>query len=119
MAAWGELGVCRKGDVLGLACRVHRDPRHVLRPKCTGLMGDAQAFGQKPIELAPEPLAPVRKVQALMRKAVSKESSAGKELEIRIVYPALARALVREPVNVLSKQKPDDKAHRDSGPASL
>ena len=52
-----------------------------------------------------------------MRKAVLKESSAGKELEIRIVDPALAHALVREPVNVLLKQKPDGKARRDSGPA--
>jgi hypothetical protein len=41
----------------------------------------------------------------------------GEILEIRIMDPALAHALVRQPINVLEQQKPDHEAGLDPGPA--
>ncbi len=86
-----ELGVRREGYVLRLNRGVHRDARHILGSDRACLVGDAQAFGEKQIELACEPFAPMRQVRALMRKAVLEELLSGEILEIGIVDPAFAR----------------------------
>src|SRR6202012_3217756 len=44
---------------------------------------------------------------------------AGEELEIRVRDPALANALIRQPVNVLEQQQPDHEAGLDPRPAAL
>lgn len=54
-----------------------------------------------------------------MRKGVLEELFASEELEIRVVDPALANALIGQPVNVLEQQQPDHEAGRDPGPAML
>src|SRR5438309_1516351 len=58
-------------------------------------------------------------VRALVREGVLKELLAGEELEIRVVNPALANALIGQPVSVLEQQQADHKPGLDSGPAIL
>ena len=56
-------------------------------------------------------------VGALVWKGVLEERLAGEVLEVRIVDPALADALVGQPVDVFEQQQPDHEAGLDAGPA--
>ena len=56
-------------------------------------------------------------VGALVRELVLEELRAGEVLEIRIIDPTLAHLFVRQRVDVLEQQEPDDEAGRDPGPA--
>src|SRR5206468_2932991 len=58
-------------------------------------------------------------VRALVREGVLKELFAGEELEIRVVNPALANALIGQSVSVLEQQQADHEPGLDSGPAIL
>ena len=51
-----------------------------------------------------------------MREAVLEELLPSEELKIRIMHPALAHALVGQPIDVLEQQQPDDEAGLDPGP---
>ena len=51
-----------------------------------------------------------------MREGVLEKLFAGKELEIRVVDPALAHPLIGQSVNVLEQQKPDHEAGLDTRP---
>jgi hypothetical protein len=62
-------------------------------------------------------LAPVAEIRALVRKLMLEELFPGEVLEIRVMHPALAHALVGQPVNVLEQQKPDHEAGLNPGPA--
>jgi hypothetical protein len=53
-----------------------------------------QALGQEKFQLVAETLAPMAQVGALMGELVLEELLAGEVLEIRVVDPALAHALV-------------------------
>lgn len=57
-------------------------------------MRQAQALGQKQVELAAEPLAPMAQAGALVREGVLEKLLAGEVLEIRVIDPALANAFV-------------------------
>src|SRR5271157_6320296 len=63
-----ELGVGREGDRLGLHGRVHRDSLKVVRAQRAGRMRHPQALGEQELQLAAEPLAPMREVRALVRE---------------------------------------------------
>ena len=89
-----QFGVGRESDGLGLHGGVHRHPLEVTGAQRAGLMRQAQALGQEQIELAAQPLPPMAQVRALMRERVLEEHLAGEVLEIRIIDPALAHALV-------------------------
>src|SRR5258705_6214911 len=58
-------------------------------------------------------------VRALVREGVLEELFTGKELEIRVVDPALAHPFIGQPVNVLEQQQPDHEAGLDARPAVL
>ena len=76
-----------------------------------------QALGQQQLQLVAQPLAPVAEVRALVRKLVLEELFPGEVLEIRVMDPALADALVGQPVDVLEQQQPDHEAGLDPRPA--
>src|SRR3954466_14295643 len=84
-------------------------------PRNAGLVRHPQALGQQRLQLVAEPLAPMAQVRALVREGVLKELFAGEELEIRVVNPALANALIGQPVSVLEQQQADHKPGLDSG----
>jgi hypothetical protein len=65
-----------------------------LTPHEAGALRQAQALGQEQIELAAQSLPPMAQVGALMRELVLEERLAGEVLEIRIIDPALAHAIV-------------------------
>ncbi|MGY4600465.1 hypothetical protein ACVWXL_008211 [Bradyrhizobium sp. GM22.5] len=48
-----------------------------------------------------------------------KELLPGEELEIRVMNPALANALIGQPISVLEQQQPDHEPGLDPGPAIL
>ena len=103
---------------MALGCTViDRDPLEVPGPQRTAFVGNPQAFGQQQFKLVTQPLAPMAQVRALVRERVLEELFPGEVLEIRIVDPALADALVGQPVDVLEQQKPDHEAGLDPGPA--
>src|SRR3974390_563300 len=112
-----QLGVGRKSDGLGLHGGVDRDAGQVLSPQRAALMRYPQALGQQKLQLVAEPLAPMAEVRALVRKLVPEGLFAGERLELRVMDPALAHALVGKPINVLEQQKPNHKAGRYPGPA--
>jgi len=112
-----ELGVGREGDGLGLNGSVHRHPLEVARPQRTGLVRDPQALGQQKLQLVAEPLAPVAEVRTLVRELVLEKLKAGEVLEIRVIAPALTDAFVRQAVDVLEQQQPDDETALDPRPA--
>src|ERR1700694_573897 len=56
-------------------------------------------------------------VRAFVRELMLKKLLASKVLEVRVMDPALAHALVGQPVNVLEQQQPDCKPRRDPRPA--
>ena len=112
-----QLGVGREGDGLGLHRGVDRDPLEVLGAQRAGLVRHPQALGQQQLQLVAEPLAPMAQVRALVRERVLEELLAGEVLEIRVIDPALAHALVGQPVDVLEQQQPDHEAGLDPGPA--
>jgi len=80
-------------------------------------MCHAQALGQQQLQFAAQPLAPMAQVRALVRELMLEELLAGEILEIRVMDPALAHALVGEPVGVLEQQQTDREAGLDPGPA--
>src|SRR3954466_5844856 len=88
-------------------------------PRNAGLVRHPQALGQQRLQLVAEPLAPMAQVRALVREGVLKELFAGEELEIRVVNPALANALIGQSVSVLEQQQADHEPGLDSGPAIL
>src|SRR3954469_24389965 len=88
-------------------------------PRNAGLVRHPQALGQQRLQLVAEPLAPMAQVRALVREGVLKELFAGEELEIRVVDPALAHALIGQPVSVLEQQQPDHEPGLDPRPAVL
>jgi hypothetical protein len=73
-------------------------------------VGYAQALGQQKFQLIAKPLAPIGEVQALVREAVLEELFPGEVLEIGVVDPALAHALVGQGVDVLEQQQPEHEA---------
>src|SRR5262245_51971487 len=81
--------------------------------------GPPQALGQQQFQLVAEPLAPMAQVRTLVRESVLEELFAGEELEIRVMDPALAHALIGQPVNVFEQQQPDHEAGLDPRPATL
>ena len=89
-----QFGVGRESDGLGLHGGVHRHPLEVKGAQRAGLMRQAQALGQEQIELAAQPLPPMAQVGAFMREVMLEERLAGEVLEIRVIDPALAHALV-------------------------
>ena len=111
-----QLGVGREGDVLGLHRGVDRDPRQVPGPQRAALVRHPQALGQQQVELVAQPLAPMAEVGALVREGVLEELLAGEVLEVRVVDPALADALVGQPEHVLEQQQADHEAALDAGP---
>src|SRR3954471_5469000 len=58
-------------------------------------------------------------VRAFVRESVPEKFFPGEELEIRVVNPALANALIGQPVSGLEQQQADHKPGLDSGPAIL
>src|SRR3954454_17257899 len=84
-----------------------------------GLVRHPQALRQQQLQLVAEPLAPMAQVRALVREGMLKELLAGEELEVRVVNPALANALIGQPVSVLEQQQPDHEPGLDPGPAIL
>src|SRR3954465_13222571 len=58
-------------------------------------------------------------VRAPVREGVLKELFAGEELEIRVVNPALANALIGQSVSVLEQQQADHEPGLDPEPAIL
>ena len=111
-----ELGVGREGDRLGLHDRVHRDPLEVLHAQRAGRMRDPQALGEQELQLAAEPLAPMREVRALVRKGVLEELLSGEVLEIGVAHPALAHLFVGEREDVLEQQQPNHEPGLNPGP---
>ena len=74
-------------------------------------------LGQKQLQFVAKALPPVAQVRALMREAMLEELLTGEVLEIGVINPALAHALVGQPVNVLEQKEPDHKPGLDPGPA--
>src|SRR5262249_42951897 len=79
----------------------------------------SQAHGQEKFQLAAEALAPMAQVRALVRKLVLEELLSGEVLEVWIIDPAFAHALVGQSVNMLEQKKPDHKLCRNSRPATV
>ena len=52
-------GIAREGDVLGLHRGIDADPGQVALVQRSGVMGDAQAFGQQNAQAIADPLAPM------------------------------------------------------------
>lgn len=111
-----QLGVGGVGDVLGLHRGVDADALQVTGLHGAGVVGDAQALGEQQLQLVAEALAPVRQPGALVAQLVLEEALAGEVLEIGIVHPALAHALVGQRVDVLEQQQAQHVAARDPGP---
>ena len=107
-----ELGVGRKGHVLGLHRGVHRDPGQVALRQGARVLGDAQALGQQDLQTIADALPPMAHAGALAGQLVLKEALAGEVLEIGIVHPAFPELLIRERVDVLQHEHADHKAHR-------
>lgn len=80
-------------------------------------MHDPQALSQQQLQFIAQALAPVAEVRALVWELVLEELFPGEVLEIRIMDPARAHALVGQPIDVLEQQKPDHEAGLDPGPA--
>ena len=75
-----------------------------------------QALGQQQVELIAQPLAPVAEVRALVQEAVLEELFPGEILEIRVMHPALAHALIGQAVDVLEQRQPNHEAGLDPRP---
>ena len=114
-----ELGVGREGDVLGLHRGVDRDPRQVLGTQGFCLMGNPQALGEQQLQLGAEPFPPMAQVRALVRERVLEELLAGEVLEIGVVDPAIAHALVGQSEDVLEQKYPNHEPGLDPGPPLL
>jgi hypothetical protein len=56
-------------------------------------------------------------VRAFVRELMLEKLFPGEVLEIRIIDPALAHALIGQPINPLEQQQPDCKPRRNPGPA--
>src|SRR5262249_61680862 len=108
-----------EGDVLGLHGGIDRDPRQILRPQRPALVRHPQALGQEKFQLAAEALAPMAQVRALVRKLVLEELLSGEVLEVWIIDPAFAYALVGQSVNMLEQKEPDHKLCRNSRAATV
>jgi hypothetical protein len=100
-----QLGIGREGDGLGLDRGVHRDALEIARAQCARVVGHSLALSQQKLQPVTEALAPMAQVRALMRECVMKKRLAGEVLEIGIMDPALAHALVGEAVNVLEQEQ--------------
>jgi hypothetical protein len=85
--------------------------------RARSLVGHPQALGQQQIQLVAQPLPPMAEVRALVRELVLEELVAGEVLEVWIVDPALAHALVGQPVDLLEQQQADHEAALDPGTA--
>jgi len=114
-----QLGVGRKGDVLGLHRGVHRDSLKVSGPQRAAGVRHPQALGQQQLQLVAEPLSPMAQVGALVRELMLEELFPGEVLEVWIIDPALTHAFVGQSVNVLEQQQPDRKARLDPRPTLL
>ena len=79
-------------------------------------MSHPQALGQQQFLLIAHPLAPMAEVRAFVRELMLKEPFPGEVLEIRIMHPTLAHALIRQPIDVLEHQKFDQGAGLDPRP---
>jgi hypothetical protein len=112
-----QLGIGRERDGLGLHCGVDRDPLEITGPQCTAFVSNPQAFGQQQLQLVTQPLAPVAQIRALVRKLVLEELLPGEVLKIWIMDPALADALVGQPVDVFEQQQPDHEPGFNPRPA--
>jgi hypothetical protein len=89
-----QLGVGREGNVLGLHRGVDRDPRQILAPQRPAGVRHPQALGQQQLQPVAEPVAPMAQIGAFVRELVLEKLFPGEVLEIRIIDPALAHALV-------------------------
>ena len=101
-----QLGIGRERDGLGLNRGVDRDPLEISGPQRTALVSNPQAFGQQQLKLVAQPLAPMAQVRAFVRELVLEELLPGEVLKIRVMDPALADALVGQPVECLSNNSP-------------
>ncbi len=70
-----------------------------------GVVGDAQAFGQKNVQPIADALAPMAHTGALVRQRVLEELLAGEVLEIRVVHPAVSHLRVFEGIVVHVRQQ--------------
>ena len=111
-----QLGVGRKGDVLGLHAGVHRHPLEIARSQRTAFVRHPQALGQQKFQLVAEPLAPMAQVRTLARKLTLEKLPACEVLEVRVVHPTLAHALIGQSVDVLEQQQPHHKTALDPRP---
>ena len=93
------------GDVLRLHRGVDRHAGQVARFQRAGVVGDPKALLEQPIQLVADPAAPVGQARALVRKGVLEELLAGEVLEMGIIDPALAHALVGQTKHVLGTPK--------------
>ena len=112
-----QLGIGGVGHVLGLHRGVDRDPGQVVPLQGAGVMRQAQALLEKQVELVADPPAPVRQPRALVWEGVLEELLAGEVLEIGIINPALAHALIRQVEDVLEDQQADHEARLGARPA--
>ena len=72
------------------------DPRQVRGAPRAAVVCHPQALGQQQLELVAQALAPVAEIGTPVREGVLEERLAGEVLEVRVVDPALADALVRQ-----------------------
>ena len=114
-----QLGIGRERDVLGLHCGVDGDARQLPGAQRATVVRHPQRLGQQQLELIAQALAPVAQPRALVRELVLEELLAGKELEVRVVDPALADLLIRQPVDMLQEQQADHEARRHRRTALL
>ena len=112
-----QLGIGRERDGLGLYRGVDRDPLEVAAPQRTAVVSNPQALRQQQLQLVAQPLAPVAQVRALMRELMLEELLPGEVLEIRVMDPAFADALVGQPVDMLEQQQPDHEPGFNPWPA--
>jgi hypothetical protein len=66
-------------------------------------MRDPQAFGQQQLQLVTQSFAPVAQIRAFVWELVLEELLPGEVLEIRVIDPALADALVGQIIVMLEQ----------------
>jgi hypothetical protein len=66
-------------------------------------MRHPQTLGQQQFQFVAEPLAPMAQVRAFVRELMLEKLFAGEELEIGVIDPAVADALIGQPVNLLEQ----------------
>jgi hypothetical protein len=76
-------------------------------------MRHPQTLGQQQLQFVAEPLAPMAEVGAFVRELMLEKLFPGEVLEIGVIDPSFADALIGQPVNLLEQQQPDCKPGRD------